>query len=135
MGERRAIMAYENKNLPSVEVDYNAEGYESPEEKEEQASPLTEEYYELPLSLSARKRFWSLASLILGILSILLCLFYYVSIPLAVCAIISAFISRKNFGFFDQITLIGIILGLVGAVFGVFTLVLDLVGVLELLKK
>ena len=122
-------------NLPSTNVDYSSEGYEPIEEKEEEASPLTEEYYELPLSLSARKRFWSLASLALGALSILLCFFYYVSLPLAILAIIFTFVSRKNFGFFDQITLIGIILGLVGAVFGVFALALDLAGILDLVRK
>ena len=129
-------MSYEKRNLPSADVDYNSTGYESPEEeKEEQSSPLTEEYYELPLSLSARKRFFSLASLVLGLLSILLCFFYYASIPLAVCAIICAFLSRKNFGFFDQITIVGIILSLVGAVFGVCVLALDLIGILDLIGK
>ena len=133
--ERRMEREMSKSNLPSTNVDYSSQGYEPVEEKEEHTSPLTEEYYELPLSLGARKRFCSLASLILGALSILLCFLYYVSIPLAILAVIFAFVSRKNFGFFDKITLIGIIFGLVGAVFGISALVLDLVGVLDLVRK
>ena len=128
-------MSEYKSNLPSTEVDFDSDGYENTDNREDKNSPLTEEYYELPLSLSARKRIWSVAALILGALSILLCFVYYVSIPLAVCAIIFAFISRKNFGFFDQITIIGIILGLVGVVFGACAIVLDLIGVLELVRK
>ena len=127
-------MSQSKKDL-TTEADYDAQGGLNVEDNEEKATPLTEEYYELPLSLSARKRFWSLASLTLGILSILLCLVYYVAIPLAICAVVAAFVSRKNFGFFDQITIVGIILGLVGAVFGIFALSLDIIGVLDLLKK
>ena len=127
-------MSQRKNDMTSSEVDYDAQGV-NVEDNDEKATPLTEEYYELPLSLKARKRFWSLASLTLGVLSILLCMVYYVAIPLAICAVIAAFVSRKNFGFFDQITVIGIILGLVGAVFGVFTLTLDIIGVLDLLKK
>ena len=127
-------MSQSKKDL-TTEADYDAQGGLNVEDNEEKATPLTEEYYELPLSLSARKRFWSLASLTLGILSILLCLVYYVAIPLAICAVVAAFVSRKNFGFFDQITIIGLILGLVGAVFGIFALSLDIIGVLDLIKK
>ena len=132
-------MSYDKRNLPSADVNYNVTEYEYEEPKEEreeeQASPLTEEYYELPLSLNARKRFWSIASFTLGLISILLCFFYYVSIPIAVCAVIAALLSRKNFGFFDQITIVGIILSLVGVVFGVGVFVLDVVGVLALVRK
>ena len=128
-------MSDNERNLPSVDVDYNSNGYEEHDTAEEKTSSLTEEYYELPLSLSARKRFWSLASLILGALSIVLCFFYYVSIPFALLAIAFAFVSRKNFGFFDQLTIIGIILGIVGAVFGVCAMTLDLIGVLAWFKK
>ena len=130
-------MSYDRRNLPSADVNYNVTEYEESKEEreEEQTSPLTEEYYELPLSLGARKRFWSLASFTLGLISILLCFFYYVSIPLAVCAIIAALLSRKNFGFFDQITIVGIILSFVGIVFSAGVLMLDVVGVLDLVRR
>ncbi len=107
--------------------------YEEVEEKKDEVRD--EEYYELPTSLKARTRVWSVVSVLLGIISVLLCPFYYVSLPIAVAAIITAVVSQRLLGYFDGLAVGGLIIGIVGAVFGVFSLVINLTGVLDALIK
>lgn len=98
------------------------------EEKNEDGS---EEYYELPPAIRSRTLIWSVASLVLGILSLLLCPFYYVSLVLAALAVGCTVVSRKNLGFFDKLAVLGIILGIMGFVFGIFSLTADMIGLFK----
>ncbi len=106
----------------SVNADYSIDEYE--EKKEDSA----EEYYDLPPAIRSRTLIWSVISLALGILSLLLCPFYYVSLVFAAAGVVCAIISRKNLGFFDKLAVLGIIFGIMGFVFGIFSLVASVIG-------
>lgn len=100
-------------------------------EFEEKSGDSTEEYYELPPAIKSRTLVWSVASLVLGILSLLLCPFYYVSLVLAALAVGATVISRRNLGFFDRLAVLGIILGVMGFVFGIFSMTADMIGLFK----
>lgn len=112
------------------------EGTVTEEITEEEKKPPKEEqeYYDLPDSPDARRRGWSVISLFAAVLSVLLCPFYYVSLVFAAVAIVGAVISRRTLGYFDGLSVAGLLVGLVGAVFGVFSLIIDVTGVLDALK-
>lgn len=101
----------------------------SEEEKYEEAVPeesgeeVSDEYYELPLAIRSRSLIWAVISFTLGILSLALCAFYYVSFALAACSVLSSLISRKNLGFFEKYSISGLILGIMGFVFSTFSCV------------
>lgn len=61
---------------------------------------------------------WSVASLVMGIVSLFTCLFGWASIVFGVIAIVFALISRFSLGYFDGKSIIGLILGIFGTVFG-----------------
>lgn len=72
-----------------------------------------------------RSRGWSVAALILGILSIALSIIPFLGFlhgvfgPIfGIMAIIASLVSRRNLGYFDGVGIAGIILGTVGCVFG-----------------
>lgn len=88
----------------------------------------SDDFYNLPADPRQRSRKWSVLSLLMSVLSVLLCSFYYVSLPMAFVGIGLALISRRTLGFFDGIALSGIIIGISGAVFGVFSMILNLSG-------
>ena len=71
-----------------------------------------------------RSRGWSVASMILGILSILLSFIPFTGVVLGTVSIITALISRRNLGYFDGIAIAGIITGAIGSVFGIMSLVI-----------
>ena len=71
-----------------------------------------------------RSRGWSVASLVLGILSILLSLIPFAGAVLGTVSVITAIISRRNLGYFDGIAIAGIITGAIGFVFGVMSLII-----------
>lgn len=87
------------------------------------------EYYSLPADRPSM--IWSMLSLVLSILSVLLSPIYYVGIPLAVAAIVMAVVSSRKLGFFDKMSVVGLIIGIFGAVFGIFAVVIDVSGVLD----
>ena len=99
------------------------------EDPRTEKDPESEEYYELPLAIKSRNRIWSIISLALGVLSIILCPFYYASLGLAVVSLLASLISRRNLGFFDKCSVMGLILGIVGFVCGVFMLIASVIGV------
>ena len=65
---------------------------------------------------------WSLVSLICGIIS-LICCSGYVGIVLGALAIVFAFVSRKNLGYFDSMAIGGLVLGIIGFVLGIAVLI------------
>ena len=105
------------------------------EEKKATEEKKEQEYYDLPDSPDARSRGWSVISLFSGILAVLLCSVYYLGLIFAVVSITCAIVSRKKLGYFDGLSLAGLLVGIVGSVFGVFALIVDVTGVLDALKK
>ena len=62
---------------------------------------------------------WSVASLVMGLVSLFTCFFGWASIVFGVLAIIFAITSRVILGYFDGKCICGLILGIFGTVFGV----------------
>ena len=73
--------------------------------------------YKNVLQDKQHRRTWSVVSLALSILSILLVYFSWVGLILSVAAIACAAVSRKNIGYFDKLSLFGLIIGIFGTVF------------------
>ena len=62
---------------------------------------------------------WSVASMVIGIISVVCCCFGWSGIIMGAGAIILAIVSRRNLGYFDGMTIAGLILGIFGFVFGI----------------
>lgn len=73
-----------------------------------------------------RSRGWSVASLVLGILSVLCCCITYGGLIMGVLAIVFAVISRRNLGYFDGMAIAGLVVGIIGTVFGISIVISDL---------
>ncbi len=84
---------------------------------------VSEEYYALPEAIKSRSLLWSVISFVAGVLSIALCPLYYISLVFAVGSIVTSLISRKNFGFFERYAIFGLILGIMGIVFGISSII------------
>ncbi len=75
--------------------------------------------YQAYMEVKSKSRGFAVASLVLGILSVVCCCFLYVTLAMAILSIIFAIVSRRKMGYFDPLALAGLILGIIGAVFGV----------------
>ena len=87
-----------------------------------------EEYYPLPSAIKSRTLKWAVISLIAGILSILLSPFSYVGIALAFVAVGMTLISRKNLGYFERYSTLGLVTAIVGVVCSVFVIIAKSLG-------
>ena len=76
-----------------------------------------EECYPPPQNPKKRTMLFSALSVILAVISISLAVFYIPSLILGVLSIGAAVYSRLILGFFDKLTLIGLILGIFGVIF------------------
>ena len=83
--------------------------------------------YRAVMDVKSRNRGFAVASMILGIISIVCCCSYYVGLTAAVLSIVFAVVSRVRMGYFDGFAVAGLITGIIGVVFGVALLVVDLV--------
>ena len=73
-----------------------------------------------------RSRGWSVASMVLGILSVICCCITYGGLIMGLLAIVFAVVSRRNLGYFDGMAIAGLVLGIIGAVFGIMTIISDI---------
>ena len=73
-----------------------------------------------------KTRGWAVASMVLGILSVVCCCFGWSGILMGAGAVILAIVSRRNLGYFDGMTIAGLILGIFGFVFGATILIYTL---------
>ena len=62
---------------------------------------------------------WSVASMVIGIISVVCCCGGWCGIFLGVGAVILSIISRKTLGYFDGMSVAGIVLGVFGFVLGI----------------
>ena len=90
---------------------------------------VSEEYYALPEAIKSRSLLWSVISFVLGVLSIALCPLYYVSLVFAIGSVVTSMISRKNLGFFEKYAIFGLILGIMGIVFGISSAIAIRLGI------
>ena len=75
--------------------------------------------YKTVLKTKQNRRTWSVASLSLAVLSLAFLYFSWVGLIFGVLAVGAAILSRLNLGYFDKISLAGIIVGIFGLVFSV----------------
>ena len=61
---------------------------------------------------------WSVVALVSGIISVICCCLGVTGIILGAVAIVSSILSRKSLGYFDGLSIAGLILGIFGLVFG-----------------
>ena len=88
-----------------------------------------DEYYELPLAIKSRSLIWSVVSFSAGVLSLALCMVWYVSLFFAVGSIVFSLVSRKNLGFFEKWGILGLIFGIMGVVFGISFAIAKAIGI------
>ena len=62
---------------------------------------------------------WSVASMVLGIISVICCCGGWCSIILGASAVILAIVSRKSLGYFEGMSIAGLVLGIFGFVLGI----------------
>ena len=67
---------------------------------------------------------WSIASLVMGIVSIITSFFGWTGLILGILAIIFAVFSRRTLGYFDRKTIVGLVLGIHGILIGITVIVL-----------
>ena len=70
-----------------------------------------------------KKMGWSVVSLVTGILSVICCCLSIAPIVFGVVAIVSSILSRKTLGYFDGMSIAGLVLGIFGVVFGVAVII------------
>lgn len=75
-----------------------------------------------------KTRAFSIASLILGILSLVCCCGGFLSFVLGVLAIIFSVVARRHLGYFDGMSIAGMTCGIVGAVLGLLMGILSVSG-------
>ena len=92
-----------------------------------------QEVYELPEKQSSRSLLWSVLSLIFGIISILVCQIWPLAIVLAASSLGLAVFARYRLGYFDKAALFGLIISIIGIVFGIFSAVVTISGVFNAL--
>lgn len=114
----------EDERLLGSGVEENTEENELVESEENGS----EEYYDLPNAIKSRSLIWAVISLVAGVMSFALCFFHYVGLTLSVCALGTALVSRKNLGFFEKYSIIGIVSGIIGFVCSVFALIANILG-------
>ena len=119
----------ENDNRLLSDGSEITEENENVNEPEAQSEEISDEYYALPKTAKSRSLIWSVISFVAGVLSLALCPFYYVSLVFAVGSIVTSLISRKNLGFFERYAIFGLILGIMGIVFGVSSAVAIKIGI------
>ena len=61
---------------------------------------------------------WSVASMVVGILSVVCCCFGYTGVIFGIGAIILSIVARKTLGYFEGMSIAGLVLGIFGLVFG-----------------
>ncbi|MBO5907551.1 MAG: hypothetical protein J6Q85_05330 [Clostridia bacterium] len=70
-----------------------------------------------PASAVRKTRAWSVAALVLSIISILCCCVYWLGLFAGVFAVVCAIVSRRVLGYFDGLSVAAIIVSIFGIVF------------------
>ena len=75
--------------------------------------------YKKVITDKKQRRTWSLVSLVLACLSVILTYFSWVGLILGLLSVGAAVISRVNLGYFDKLSLAALIIAIFGVVFAV----------------
>lgn len=85
----------------------------------EESGEDSEYVYKKVIQNKEQRRTWSVASIVLAALSVLLLYFSWVSLVLGLASVGAAVISRKNLGYFDKLSLAALIIAIFGVVFSI----------------
>ena len=98
-----------------MQSEFNEEVKTQDEEK-----PAEEGFvYKAVMKGEGNKRTFSIISLVLSVLSVLLFIFPWVAIVFGIAGVVFSLLSRYNLGYFDGFSLAGLIVGIFGIVFGI----------------
>ncbi len=93
---------------------------------EEYQREKEEEYlYKNVIEDSKNSRVWSAVSVGIGALSIVMCFIPVVGILLGLSSVAFSVISRRTLGYFENLAIIGLVVGIFGTVFGAGFAVFD----------
>lgn len=99
-------------------MDGNFNGYNEPQQNENQENIEENEHiYKTVMEMKNQSRAWSVASLVVSIVSLLCCCLGWPGIVLGALAIVFSVLSRRNIGYFDGLSIAGLIVGIFGVVF------------------
>lgn len=120
----RALVNYrENSN------NFSEEEYREVDIAEEDKLDSSSEVYDLPEGRGARNLIWAVMSVVFGVGAIVSSPLYIMSLVLSVLSLGAVAYSRYRMGFFTRMALSGMILGVIGAVFGLFSAIVDISGI------
>lgn len=94
-------------------------------ENRKEESTENEYAYKAVMNGKVKTRLWSIISLLLGSLSLILCFAGWVGLGFSIAAAAMAIVSRKSLGYFDKLTLSGIIVSIFGFVFSVAMIIVN----------
>ena len=80
--------------------------------------------YKTVLEGKKNSRLWSVLSLVFSIVSIICCCVPWTGAILGVISIVFAIVSRVSIGYFDGLSIAGLIVGIFGVVFSVSTIII-----------
>ena len=83
------------------------------------------EVYKTVMEMKNKSRAWSVASLVVSIFSVICCCTGWAGIVLGAIGILFAIISRRSIGYFDNLSIAGLIIGIFGVVFGVSAVIIS----------
>jgi hypothetical protein len=102
------------------------ETYYHEKAENENGSGDQELYYEVFDKDKPKYILWSLISAVLGGISVICSLYGWGGLVVGALVVAFAIVSRVNLKYFDKITIVGLILGIFGMVFGASTIVIGL---------
>ena len=114
--ENDFLIQESDETLPVPNQPFEGESFEVSPDMENGES--ADRYYEVFEKSKTKSMAWSVASMVLGIVSVALSAAGIVTLILGILAITFAIISRAKLGYFDTKTIVGMILGIFGIVFG-----------------
>ena len=86
----------------------------------------SEEYsYKVMMDGLQKSRAWSVASIAVAVASVICCCLPWFGLVSGILAVVFAVVSRKAIGYFDNLAIAGLIVGIFGIVFGVSNMVLN----------
>ena len=87
----------------------------------------THDVYSANYGEQNKTRSWSVAALVLSIVSILCCCVYWLGLFTGIFAVVCAIVSRRKLGYFDGLSVGAIIVAIFGIVFSAVTTYVNLV--------
>ena len=105
----------------------NNDGFDFHQRTGQQSTESTDNVYSIYTEKGKPKKMgWSVASMIMGILSLTFTSFGWVALILGVLAVIFSVIARVKLGYFNGFAIAGLITGIFGTVFGIAAILIEI---------